>query len=143
MPPPRHLFLEWRHARGNWTAVEWTHVVFSDESKFNLSSDGNRVHMRRPRCECLNHAFALQRHTTPIPGVMVWGFFSYNTRLPVVLIRGTMAAQRYVHDILQPKVLPLMQRLLSAIFQQDSHRPHTASMSQNCLRTVTTLPWHA
>ncbi|GFW39087.1 histone-lysine N-methyltransferase SETMAR [Trichonephila clavipes] len=33
-----------------------------------------------------------------------------------------------------------MQRLLGAIFQQDNARPHTAKVSQNCLRTVTTLP---
>ncbi|GFW09501.1 transposable element Tcb2 transposase [Trichonephila clavipes] len=37
-----------------------------------------------------------------------------------------MTAQRYVHDILQPHVLPLMQRLPGAIFQQDNARPHTA-----------------
>ncbi|GFU50049.1 uncharacterized protein TNCV_4933961 [Trichonephila clavipes] len=54
-----------------------------------------------------------------------------------------MTAQRYVHDILQPHVLPLMQRLPGAIFQQDNARPHTAGVSQDCLRTVTTLPWPA
>ncbi|GFW64259.1 transposable element Tcb1 transposase [Trichonephila clavipes] len=42
-----------------------------------------------------------------------------------------MAAQRYVHDILQPHVLPLMQRLPGAIFQQDNARPHTARVSQD------------
>ncbi|GFW37071.1 transposable element Tcb1 transposase [Trichonephila clavipes] len=54
-----------------------------------------------------------------------------------------MTAQRYVHDILQPHVLPLMQRLPGAIFQKDNARPHTARMSQDCLCTVTTLPWPA
>ncbi|GFX04068.1 transposable element Tcb2 transposase [Trichonephila clavipes] len=51
-----------------------------------------------------------------------------------------MTTQRYVHDILKPHVLPLMQRLPGAIFQQDNARPHTARVSQDCLRTVTTLP---
>ncbi|GFU36284.1 transposable element Tcb2 transposase [Trichonephila clavipes] len=50
-----------------------------------------------------------------------------------------MTAQRYVHDILQPHVLLLMQRLPGAIFQQDNARPHT--VLQDYLRTVTTLPW--
>ncbi|GFX42300.1 transposable element Tcb1 transposase [Trichonephila clavipes] len=45
-------------------------------------------------------------------------------------------SQRYVHDILQPHVLPLMQRLPGAIFQQDNARPHMA-------RVLTTLPWPA
>ncbi|GFU46547.1 transposable element Tcb1 transposase [Trichonephila clavipes] len=54
-----------------------------------------------------------------------------------------MTAQRYVHDILQPHVLPRMQRLSSVIFQQDNARLQTARVSQDCLRTVTTLPWSA
>ncbi|GFV39132.1 transposable element Tcb2 transposase [Trichonephila clavipes] len=74
---------------------------------------------------------------------MVWGAIAYNTRSSLVLICGTMTAQWYVHDILQPHVLPLMQRLPGAIFQQYNDRPHTARVSQDCLRTVTTLPWPA
>ncbi|GFY29634.1 transposable element Tcb1 transposase [Trichonephila clavipes] len=54
-----------------------------------------------------------------------------------------MTAQWYVHDILQPHVLPLMQRLPEAIFQQDNARRHTERVLQDCLRTVTTLPWTA
>ncbi|GFV96805.1 transposable element Tcb2 transposase [Trichonephila clavipes] len=142
-PIHRRLRLEWCHAQGNWTAAEWNQVVFSDESRFNLSSDDNRVRVWRFRGEYLNPAFALQRHTAPTAGLMVWGANAYNTRSPLVLIRGTMIAQRYVHDTLQPHVLPLMQRLPGAIFQQDNARPHTARVSQDCLRTVTTLPWPA
>ncbi|GFY29677.1 transposable element Tcb1 transposase [Trichonephila clavipes] len=54
-----------------------------------------------------------------------------------------MIAQRYDHDILQPHVLPLMQQLSGALFQQDNCRHHTARVSQDYFRTVTTLPWHA
>ncbi|GFY29635.1 transposable element Tcb2 transposase [Trichonephila clavipes] len=43
MPNHQHLRLEWCRARGNWTAAEWNQVVVSDESRFNLSSDDNRV----------------------------------------------------------------------------------------------------
>ncbi|GFW22464.1 transposable element Tcb1 transposase [Trichonephila clavipes] len=56
------------------------------------------------------------------------------------MTRGTRTAQRYVHDILHPHVLPLMQRLLGAIFQQNNAWPHMASVSQDCLPIVTTLP---
>ncbi|GFV65375.1 uncharacterized protein TNCV_2638051 [Trichonephila clavipes] len=50
-----------------------------------------------------------------------------------------MTAQRYVHDILLLHVLPLKQRLPGVIFQQDNAQPHTARLSQDCLRTVTTF----
>ncbi|GFS72526.1 transposable element Tcb2 transposase [Trichonephila clavipes] len=140
-PTHRCLRLKWCRARGNWTAEEWNQVVFSEASRFNLSSDDNGVRVWRPRGERLNPAFALQRHTTPTAGVMVWSAIVYNTRSPLVLIHGTMTAQRYVHDILQPHVLPLMQPLPGNIFQRDNARPHTAKASQEYLRAVTTLPW--
>ncbi|GFX25415.1 transposable element Tcb1 transposase [Trichonephila clavipes] len=70
---------------------------------------------------------------------MVWGAIAYNTRSSLVLIRGTMTAQWYVHDILQPQMLSLMQRLTGAIFQQDNARPHTTRVSHDSLRTVTNL----
>ncbi|GFV27039.1 transposable element Tcb2 transposase [Trichonephila clavipes] len=66
-----------------------------------------------------------------------------NTRSSLVLIRDTMAAQRYVHDIMPPNVLQLMQRLPGAIFQQYKVQTHTAKVSQDCLRTVSTFPWPA
>ncbi|GFX78789.1 transposable element Tcb2 transposase [Trichonephila clavipes] len=142
-PTHRRLCLEWCRARGNCTAAEWNQVVFSDESRFNISCDDNRVRVWRPRGERLNPALALQQHTASTAGVMVWGAIAYNRWLPLVLIRGTMTDQRYAHDILQPHVMPLMQRLPGAIFQQVNVRPHTAMVSQDCLRTVTTLPWSA
>ncbi|GFW68520.1 transposable element Tcb2 transposase [Trichonephila clavipes] len=71
-PTDRRPHLEWCHTQGNWTAVEWNQVFFSDESRFNLSSDHNRVRVWRPHGERLNPAFALKRHTTPTAGVMIW-----------------------------------------------------------------------
>ncbi|GFW43148.1 transposable element Tcb2 transposase [Trichonephila clavipes] len=139
-PTHRRFRLEWCRSRGNWTAAEWNRVVFSDKSRFNLSSDENRVRVWKPRGERLNPSLL---HTAPTAGVMVWGVIAYNTRSPLVLTRGTMTAQRYVHDILQPHGLPLMQRLSGAIFQQDNARTHTARVPQDCFRTVSTFPWSA
>ncbi|GFU20629.1 uncharacterized protein TNCV_3785231 [Trichonephila clavipes] len=42
-----------------------------------------------------------------------------------------MTAQWYVHDILQPHLLPFMQWFPGAIFQQDNARPRTARVSQD------------
>ncbi|GFX74797.1 transposable element Tcb1 transposase [Trichonephila clavipes] len=74
---------------------------------------------------------------------MVLSAIAYNTWSPLVLIRGTMTTQWYVYDILQLHVLPLMQRIPGTIFQQDNARLYTARLSQDCLRTVTILPWRA
>ncbi|GFV66058.1 transposable element Tcb2 transposase [Trichonephila clavipes] len=139
----RHLVRNARVQSTASSAAIQAQVIFSDESRFNLSSEDNRVRVWRPRGERLNPAFALKQHTTPTAGVMVWGAIAYNTRSPLVLIHGTMTAQRNVHDILQPHVLPHMAGFTGAIFQQDNARPHTERVSQDRLRTVTTLPWSA
>ncbi|GFW75262.1 transposable element Tcb2 transposase [Trichonephila clavipes] len=104
----------------------------SDESRFNLSSDGIRVHVLGPRGERLNPTFALERHTAPTAGVMVWSAIAYITWSPLVLIRGTMTTQRYVHDILHPHELPLTQRVPGAVFEEDNALPLTARVSQEC-----------
>ncbi|GFU23958.1 transposable element Tcb2 transposase [Trichonephila clavipes] len=119
-------------------------VVFSDESRFNFRSDDNRVRVWKPRGERPNPAFALQRYTAPTSGVTVWGAIACNTRSPLVLNHGTMTAQRYVYDILQSHVLPVIQRLPEAIFQQDKgHKTVSALLlpflglpdPQNCLQS--------
>ncbi|GFV91422.1 transposable element Tcb2 transposase [Trichonephila clavipes] len=114
-------------------------VVFSDEFRFNLSSDDNRVRLwRRPRDERHNPAFALQRHTSLTAGVMVWIVIAYDAPSPLILIHGTMTVQRYVHDILQQHLFPLMAGLPEPIFQQNNALSHTA---RGCHKTSsTTLP---
>ncbi|GFW69315.1 transposable element Tcb2 transposase [Trichonephila clavipes] len=131
-PNHRRLRLEWCRARGNKTAAEWNQDVFSDESRFNLSSDDNHVRVCKCHGECFNPAFSLQRHTAPKVDVMVWGAIADNRRSPLVLILCTMIAQRYVHEVLQPHVLLLMQRLPGIVFQQDN-------VPQECHKTVSAL----
>ncbi|GFX05739.1 transposable element Tcb1 transposase [Trichonephila clavipes] len=74
---------------------------------------------------------------------MVWGVNAYNTWPLLVIIRGTMIAQRYIHNFLQTQVWPLIQEFSGAIFQQGGARPHTARLSQDCFCIATTLPWPA
>ncbi|GFV58679.1 transposable element Tcb2 transposase [Trichonephila clavipes] len=74
---------------------------------------------------------------------MEWGVIAYDTRLPLILIHGTMIVKGYVHDIFQLHVLPLMTGLSGALFQQQNAWPYIVRMSQNCLRQITTLPWPA
>ncbi|GFV51726.1 transposable element Tcb2 transposase [Trichonephila clavipes] len=111
-------------------------VVFSDESRFNLSSDDNQFRVWRSRGECLNSAFALQRHTTTTAGVMVWRVIAYSTRSPLVLIRSTMTVCNHMccHSCNGSQ---------EPFFQLDNARPNTAKVSQDYFRTVTILPWPA
>ncbi|GFV02692.1 transposable element Tcb1 transposase [Trichonephila clavipes] len=81
------------------------------------------------------------RQTAHTAGVMVWGAIAYDSRSTLIAMRGTLTSQRYVDDILRPHVLPFINGLPGAIFQQDNARPHTARVAQDFLRHFQTLPW--
>ncbi|GFS99828.1 transposable element Tcb1 transposase [Trichonephila clavipes] len=61
----------------------------------------------------------MHRHTGTAPGIMVWGGIGYHSRTPLVRIAGTLNSQRYISKVLEPVVLPYLQGLATAIFQQD------------------------
>ncbi|UYV65154.1 hypothetical protein LAZ67_3003351 [Cordylochernes scorpioides] len=140
-PPNRRQRLEWCRARSTWM-TEWHGVVFSDESRFCLSSNSRRVRVWRRRGERSNPAAIVERPTMRQRGIMVWGAIAYDSRSPLLRIQGTMTAQRYVDDVLRPVTLPYLQGVPNALYQQDNARPHTARISQQALQDVQMLPWH-
>ncbi|KFM57988.1 Transposable element Tcb1 transposase, partial [Stegodyphus mimosarum] len=85
------------------------------------------------------------RHTSPAPGIMVWGGIGYHSRTPLVRIAGTLNSEHYISEVLEPIVLPYLQGLPTAIFQQDNVRLHVARIVQgffvNC--QIELLPWPA
>ncbi|GFY06185.1 transposable element Tcb1 transposase [Trichonephila clavipes] len=72
----------------------------------------------------------MQRLTGPAPGIMVWGGIRYHSRTPLVRLAVTLNSQCYISEVLAPVVLPYLQGLATAIFQQDNARPHVARIVQ-------------
>ncbi|GFU97585.1 transposable element Tcb1 transposase [Trichonephila clavipes] len=117
---------------------------FSDESRFVLGTDDNRVRVWRRPGERYNSLHTVLRHTARTAGVMVWGTIANDSRSTLIVMRGTLTGQRYVDDILRPHV-GLFPKMVSpgSIFQQDNASPHTARVAQDFLRHFQTLPWPA
>ncbi|GFX14114.1 transposable element Tcb2 transposase [Trichonephila clavipes] len=90
----------------NDTSRHWQKVVFSDESRFVLGTDDNRVRLWRRPGERYNSPHTILRHTARTAGVMVWGAIAYDSRSTLIVIRGTLTVQRFVDDILRPHTLP-------------------------------------
>ncbi|GFS82519.1 hypothetical protein TNCV_2469771 [Trichonephila clavipes] len=84
------------------------------------TSDDRRIVCAWYRGERLLNSCVMHRHTGPAPGIMVWSDIGFHYRTPLVHIAGTLNNQRYISEVLEPMVLPYIQRLLSAIFQQDN-----------------------
>ncbi|GFV48996.1 transposable element Tc1 transposase [Trichonephila clavipes] len=88
-------------------------------------------------------AFIIAHHTDSQPGVIVWGAIIFDNGTPMVIIRGTLTAQRYVDDVLRNVFPPFFLQYLGLIFQQNNAIPHTARVAVNCLTACQTLPWLA
>ncbi|GFV47771.1 hypothetical protein TNCV_517701 [Trichonephila clavipes] len=50
----------------------------------------------------------IERHIGLKPGVMVWGAISYHGRSNFLRIEGHLNSNRYVREVLQPKVKPFL-----------------------------------
>lgn len=143
-PLHRRNRLVWATRHIRFTQRQWNSVVFSDESRFTLRFADGRVRVYRRRGE--RYAQVCVREVDRFGGgsVMVWGSFCAHGRSPLVVVQGNLNAVQYRDQILQPVLLPFMQRHGPGLtFQQDNARPHTAIATQNFLRNagVQVLDW--
>ncbi|GFW59258.1 transposable element Tcb1 transposase [Trichonephila clavipes] len=116
----RRLRRQWCDERRMWVA-EWNEVVFTDESRICLQHLDDRIRVWRQRGERMLNSCVMHRHTGSAPA---------------------SARSSYAKD---PVVLPYLQGLATAIFQQDNARPHVARIVQRFLvnHQIELLPWPA
>ncbi|GFV68953.1 transposable element Tcb2 transposase [Trichonephila clavipes] len=140
----RRLHIPWCDERRIW-AAERNEVVFTDESRICLQNHDGRIRVWRHRGERMLNSSFMHRHTGPAPGIMVWGSIRYHSHTPLVRIAGTLNSQRYISEVLEPVVLPYIQGLATAIFQQNNAQPHVARIVQRLFvnRQIELLPWLA
>ena len=108
-----------------------------------MSYNDGRIRVRRYAGKRNQRACILQQHREPTPSVIVWGTIGYNMRSRLLRIGGNLNSNRYIREVLQPKVLLLLQATPHAIFQQDNARPHVARIVQTFFqrRRVSLFPW--
>ncbi|GFY14115.1 transposable element Tc1 transposase [Trichonephila clavipes] len=95
--------LQWCREHHNWTEQDWACVLFSDESRFSLSSDCRRQLIWRESGTAYRPENIQENDRYPTCSIMVWGGIMINgrTRLHVVA-NGTMTGQRYIDEVLLP-----------------------------------------
>ncbi|GFV11485.1 transposable element Tcb2 transposase [Trichonephila clavipes] len=88
---------QWCHEHHNWTEQDWACVLFSDESRFSLSSDCRRQLIWRKSGTAYRPENIQEKDRYPTCSIMVWAGIMINglTRLHVVA-NGTMTGQRYI-----------------------------------------------
>ncbi|GFX93057.1 transposable element Tcb2 transposase [Trichonephila clavipes] len=139
--------LQWCREHHNWTEQDWACVLFSDESRFNLSSDCRRQLIWRESGTAYRPENMQEKDRYPTCSIMVWAGIMINgrTRLHVVA-NGTMTGQRYIDEVLLPHV-----RLFRAavgdkfVFMDDNATCHRTLAVQDCLDSegIQRLVWPA
>ncbi|GFW77295.1 transposable element Tcb1 transposase [Trichonephila clavipes] len=127
--------LQWCREHHNWTEQDWACVLFSDESRFSLSSDCRRQLIWRESGTAYRPENIQEKDRYPTCSIMVWAGIMINgrTRLNVVA-NGTMTGQRYIDEVLVPHV-----RLFRGavgdkfVFMDDNATCHRTLAVQDCL----------
>ncbi|GFV44393.1 transposable element Tcb2 transposase [Trichonephila clavipes] len=97
--------LEWCREHHNWTEQDWACVLFSDESRFSLSSDCRRQLVWRESGTAYRPENIQEKDRYPTCSIMVWAGIMINGRTPLhVVANGTMTGQRYIDEVLLPHV---------------------------------------
>ena len=68
----RRASREWCRRHVQWTRQQWSRVVFSDESRFNLRFHDGRIRVYRRRGERISDATVSERDRYGGGSVMVW-----------------------------------------------------------------------
>ncbi|GFV13716.1 transposable element Tcb2 transposase [Trichonephila clavipes] len=139
--------LQWCREHHNWTEQDWACVLFSDESRFSLSSDCRCQLIWRESGTAYRPENIQEKDRYPTCSIMVWAGIMINgrTRLHVVA-NGTRTGQQYIDEVLLPHV-----RLFHGavgdkfVFLDDNATCHLTLAVQDCLDSegIQRLVWPA
>ncbi|GFW76573.1 transposable element Tcb2 transposase [Trichonephila clavipes] len=97
--------LQWCREHHNWTEQDWACVLFSDESRFSLSSDCRRQLIWRESGTAYRPENIQEKDRYPTCSIMVWAGIMIKGRMCLhVVVNGTMTGQRYIDKVLLPHV---------------------------------------
>ena len=145
-PERRQNRVNWCTLYQRWRRQQWNGVLFTDESRFCFDMVDGRKRVWRRRCERYADCCVRQAMRWGGGSVMAWGGISWRHRTPLVVLEGTLTAQRYVDNVLRPVVVPFLRNYADVnVLQQDNARPHSARITQHFLQQnhVNTIPWPA
>ncbi|GFX65330.1 transposable element Tc1 transposase [Trichonephila clavipes] len=138
---------QWCHEHHNWTEQDWACLLFSDESRFSLSSDYRRQLIWRESGTAYRPENIQEKDRYPTCSTLGWAGIMINgrTRLHVVA-NGTMTGQRYIDEVLLPHVRLFRGAVGDKFVSMDDNATcHRTLAVQDCLDSegIQRLVWPA
>jgi transposase len=141
----RRARLQFAHRHAEWQIDDWRHVLFTDESRFCLSTNDRRRRVWRRPGEGFVQCAIQEVERFGGGSVMVWGGITFEDRTNLVVVnRGSMTAVRYRDDIIAPVVKPFGAiHRPGFVFMHDNARPHIANVVRQELvaANINVLEW--
>ena len=147
---PRHKLerLRWARRHLRYTQRQWGKVLFSEESKFNVSRADGRHRVYRRNGERYTDQCVMPRDRWGGGGsVHVWGGISKFHKTRLVVFDRNINANTYILNVLQPVVVPFMRQHFRGRgqFQQDNAPAHNVRLTTNFLQrnNINVMNWPA
>ncbi|UYV71819.1 FBXL16, partial [Cordylochernes scorpioides] len=134
----RRARLNWCLEHHAWTHDQWANVLFSDESRFSLNTDFRRVFIWREPGTRYHPSNIREIDSFRGGGLLVWAGISSSRRTPLhIFSGGTLTAQRYRDEILEPYLRPYRYQIgHNLIFMDDNARQHRARLVNEYLQSI-------
>ena len=122
----------------NWTVDDWSRVLRSDESKFNMKVSNGPVHVRRRPGKELADSCTEKTVKHGWGSIMAWGCFAAAGVGRIDKVVGVMKKEQYVDSLQnQMHMRPTMDDLFGdrqAVFMHDNDPKLTANLTKEWLR---------
>ncbi|GFU77933.1 transposable element Tc1 transposase [Trichonephila clavipes] len=131
----------WCREHRNWRDKEWGRVLFTDESRFSLSSDSHRILIWRERGSRNHTSNIIERDRYGGRGVLVWGGIMLGSRTDLhIFDAGSVNGTRYCNEILLPYVRLFRGAMgLQFLFMDDNASCHRTVAAEQLLETLETI----
>ncbi|GFS95985.1 transposable element Tcb2 transposase [Trichonephila clavipes] len=130
-----------------WRDNEWRRVLFTDESRFSLSSDSHRILIWRERGSRNHPSNIIERDRYGGRGVLVWGGIMLGSRTDLhIFDAGSVNGTRYCNEILLPYVRLFRGAMgLQFLFMDDNAPCHRTVAAEQLLESedIERMDWPA
>ncbi|GFW99570.1 transposable element Tcb2 transposase [Trichonephila clavipes] len=137
----------WCREHRNWKDNEWGRVLFTDESRFSLSSDSHRILIRRERGSRNHPSNIIERDRYGGRGVLVWGGIMLGSRTDLhIFDAGSVNGTRYCNEILLLYVRLFRGAMgLQFLFMDDNEPCHRTVAAEQLLESedIERMDWPA
>ncbi|GFS75620.1 transposable element Tc3 transposase [Trichonephila clavipes] len=131
----------------NWRDNEWGRVLFTDESRFSLSSDSHRILIWREWGSRNHHSNIIERDRYGGRGVLVWGGIMLGSRTDLhIFDAGSVNGTRYCNEILLQYVRHFRGAMgLQFLFMDDNAPCHRTVAAEQLLESedIEHMDWPA